>query len=142
MLPLRRDRSCRKRVPVRVISRPLSFRDPLRENALIGFQDGGSIQNFPMGMLWGGESGGHGDYSKNDRITRSVPQLSRSPYRHELNSACTACASDCPACRWIQRTSDAPWSDSVLNRDADDSRYVALALRLYFENLGIIEGNF
>ena len=64
------------------------------------------------------------------------------PYMHELNFNGTACAHDCPACRWIQRTSDAPWSDAILNSDADDSRYVALALRLYFEDLGMVEGDF
>jgi len=64
------------------------------------------------------------------------------PYTHELNYNGTACAHHCPACRWIRRTSDAPWSDAVLNSDADDSRYVALALRLYWEHIGMIEGNF
>jgi len=42
--------------------------------------------------------------------SQSGPQLSLSPYRHELNSAGTACAEDCPACRWIDRTMDAPWT--------------------------------
>ena len=67
---------------------------------------------------------------------------SLTPYEHALQCKRSACPHDCPARRWLQRTSDAPWSDAVLNSDADDSRYVALALRLYFENLGAIEGSF
>jgi|SRR5215472_7226022 len=73
---------------------------------------------------------------------QSVPQLSLSPYRHELNSAGTACAEGCPACRWIRRTSDAPFADSVWRHDQDDTRYVALALRLYWEHVGMLEGSF
>ena len=64
------------------------------------------------------------------------------PYEHELNYSGSACGHDCAACRWIQRTSDAPWPDAVLNSDADDSRYVTLALRLYWEHVGMIEGSF
>jgi len=33
-------------------------------------------------------------------------------------------------------------SDAVLNGDADDSRFVALALRLYWKHVGLIEGSF
>src|SRR5690242_2076622 len=64
------------------------------------------------------------------------------PYSHQLNYSGTSCAHDCPACRWIQRTSDAPWSDEVWRHDEDDTRYVALALRLYWEHVGMIEGSF
>lgn len=63
-------------------------------------------------------------------------------YEHELNYSGSACAHDCPACRWIQRTSDAPWSDAIWSSDADDTRYVATALRLYWEHVGTIEGSF
>jgi hypothetical protein len=31
------------------------FRDSLREDTLVGFQNGGSVQNFPIGVLSGGE---------------------------------------------------------------------------------------
>jgi len=31
------------------------------------------------------------------------------PYCHELNPEGTACAEDCTACRWVERTKDAPW---------------------------------
>src|SRR5579864_6162539 len=31
------------------------------------------------------------------------------PYQHELNGQGSACATDCPACRWLQRTENAPW---------------------------------
>jgi len=46
------------------------------------------------------------------KVSRSqwIPQPLLGPYRHELNSAGTACARDCPACRWNKRTNDAPWN--------------------------------
>jgi len=46
------------------------------------------------------------------KVSRSqwIPQLLLCPYRHELNSAGTGCAQDCPACRWKERTNDAPWN--------------------------------
>jgi hypothetical protein len=30
-----------------------------------------------------------------------------SPYPHELNGAGTACAEDCPACRWVRENLEA-----------------------------------
>ena len=77
--------------------------------------------------------------------SQSVPQApsrALTPYPHELNYSGTACASDCPACHWLKRTRDAPWSDEVWRSELDDSRYVAWALRLYWEHVGMIEGNF
>ena len=56
------------------------------------------------------------------------------PYEHQLNYSGTACAPDCPACRWNRRTSDAPWS-----RETDDSGYVTKALQLYWEQCGNVE---
>lgn len=38
-----------------------------------------------------------------------APSRALSPYAHQLNTSGTACAEDCPACRWIERTADAPW---------------------------------
>lgn len=35
-----------------------------------------------------------------------------SPYAHELNTSGDACSPACPACRWLQRTSDGPWHES------------------------------
>ena len=54
---------------------------------------------------------------------RALPQA-LTPYSHQLNYSGAARAADCPACRWLARTSDAPFG----NHDADDSRYLAHAL--------------
>jgi len=43
------------------------------------------------------------------RLFLCEPQL-LSPYTHKLNPEGTACADDCPACRWIEHTEDAPWN--------------------------------
>jgi len=59
----------------------------------------------------------------------SLLQALRPPYRHQLNYEETDCARDCPACRWLERTSDMP---------ADDSRYVVAALRIYWEQDGVV----
>jgi hypothetical protein len=37
------------------------------------------------------------------------------PYAHELNPDGTDCAEDCPACRLVDRTQDAPWPRLVSN---------------------------
>jgi len=42
------------------------------------------------------------------------------PYTHELNYSGTACAHNCPACRWIQRTSDAPWVEQRIKTQIRD----------------------
>lgn len=36
------------------------------------------------------------------------PSEHLAPYQHEMNSSCTACAADCPACRWV--------SENALNK--------------------------
>jgi len=51
-----------------------------------------------------------------------------------MNYEETDCARDCPACRWIERTSDAPFG----NQATDDSRYVVAALRIYWEQVGMV----
>ena len=41
------------------------FRDPLRDNALVGFQNGGCVENLPICGLLAGEYGGHDYCSEN-----------------------------------------------------------------------------
>jgi hypothetical protein len=36
----------------------------------------------------------------------------RSPYEHELDSAGTICAPDCPACRWLAMTPEEKAADA------------------------------
>ena len=55
---------------------PSSFRNPeeARSRAIWRVyshylaQNGGSVQNLPVGVFWGGEDGGHDFYSTNDRV--------------------------------------------------------------------------
>jgi hypothetical protein len=37
------------------------------------------------------------------------------PYTHRLNPEGTACAEDCEACRWVERTQDAPWNKKAVS---------------------------
>jgi|SRR5215471_1854825 len=108
---------------------------------LIGFFHGGNTGSNPVGDAKFQRSSRFGD-DVGTIETHNSPSIPLSPYRHELNSSGTACAEDCPACRWLRRTSDAPFADSVWRQDEDDTRYVAAALRRYWEHVGMIEGSF
>ena len=37
------------------------------------------------------------------------------PYTHRLNPEGTACAEDCEAYRWVERTQDAPWHKKAVS---------------------------